>query len=37
MNPNKSMYVEKVAEWNIKELKFSIGRAKYQNNLFRKL
>lgn len=31
------MYVEKVADYDLNEIKYSIHRAQYQNTLFRKL
>ena len=34
---NKSMYVEKVVDYDIDQIKYSVTRAQYQNNLFRKL
>lgn len=34
---NKSMYVEKVVDYDIDQIKYSVTRAEYQNNLFRKL
>lgn len=37
VNQNKSMYVEKVVDYDIEQIKYSVTRAKYQNNLFRKL
>ncbi len=37
INHNKSMYVEKVVDYDVDQIQYSITRAQYQNTLFRKL